>query len=549
MNNFRLKSIVLLSFLCYNLFSQNTVGTLVNTPQSYNGYTLLTPVTSFQSYLIDNCGRVVNSWNSSFMPALSAYLLEDGSLMRSGRILNSNMNMGGLAGRVEKISWDGFLEWRYRCSGLDSTSHHDFEVLPNGNILLLVAFRKPISEAIAIGRDSNSINDNFLFSESVLEIEPIGIDSGRIVWRWDAWDHLIQDRDSSKPYYGVIADHPEKMNINYLGTSTSQDWLHSNSIDYNPELDQIVISFRHISEFWIIDHSTSIIESASSSGGRYNKGGDILYRWGNPAAYNRGALSDQKLFGQHYVKWIEKNLPGEGNLLLFNNGDLTGISSVEEIQAPMDSAGYYNFPGPLAFGPTAPIWFYSNSSNQLFNSGRLSSAKRLPNNNTLICSGLLGYLSEIDSIGNLVWSYRNPITSTGIISQGSTVNNGVNAVFSAERYAPDYAAFNGRTLNIGNPLELNFNLNNCQIFNSLNTNDGNTHVNIYPNPANDFIFINSSGENNFIKIYNTQGILCIEKLATNQIEEVNISDLPAGLYTIILVSDKGIKDSSILHKY
>ena len=549
MDNFRLSTIFILTLLSYNLYSQNTVGTLINTPQSYNGYTLLTPVTSTQSFLIDNCGRVANSWNSNFMPALSAYLLEDGSLMRSGRILNSNMNMGGLAGRVEKLSWDGFQQWRYRCSGSDSTSHHDFEVLPNGNVLLLVAYRKPISEAIAFGRDSAVNNDNFLFTESVIEIEPIGVDSGRIVWRWDAWDHLIQDRDSSKPNYGIIADHPEKMNINYLGTSNSQDWLHSNSIDYNPELDQIVISFRHISEFWIIDHSTSISESASNSGGRYNKGGDILYRWGNPAAYNRGSSSDQKLFGQHYVKWIEAGLPGEGNLLLFNNGDLTGISSVEEIQAPMDSAGYYSTPGSQAYGPTTPTWLYSNSSDPLFNSSRLSSAKRLPNNNTLICSGLLGYLSEIDSIGNLVWSYRNPVTGTGIISQGSTVNNGVNSVFSVERYGPDYAAFNGRTLNIGNPIELNFNLNSCQIYNSISENSNDKHINIYPNPASEQIFISSPGENNYIKIYNSQGILCFEKKVDNQLEIINITEFSVGLYNMIILSNEGIKESLFFQKY
>ena len=537
MNNFRYSTFLFIYLFCFNLSAQNTVGTLVNTPQSFNGYTLLTPVTSFQTHLIDNCGRVVNSWNSNFLPGLSAYLLEDGSLVRSGRILNSNMNMGGIAGRIEKNSWDGFQQWRYRCSGSDSTSHHDFEVLPNGNILMLVAYRKPISEAIAMGRDSAVNNDNFLFSESVLEIEPIGVDSGRIVWRWDAWDHLIQDRDSTKPNYGVIAEHPERININYLGISTSQDWLHSNSVDYNPDLEQIVISFRHISEFWIIDHSTSISESATGSGGRYNKGGDILYRWGNPAAYNRGTASDQKLFGQHCVKWIEEGLPGEGNLLLFNNGDLGGFSSVDEIQTPMDSAGFYSSPGTQTYGPSAPVWLYSNSADPLFNSGRLSSAKRLPNNNTLICSGLLGYLSEIDSIGNLVWSYRNPITGTGILSQGSTVNNGVNSVFSAERYAADYPAFTGRTLVAGNPLELNFNLDNCQIFNSVNEAEKEEDFMIFPNPAIDHIFISPSSEKSTIKIFNLLGILCFEKKIYEQNFQLDISNLPSGRYQIVKISE------------
>ncbi len=380
---------IALLFLTFNALSaQNTVGTLSNSPQSFDGYTLFAPAGGFNSYLVDNCGQVVNSWNSSYLPGLACYLLEDGSIMRAGRLLNSSMNMGGLGGILEKTSWGGFTTWRYRCSGPDSTSHHDFEVLPNGNVLLLVAYKMPISVAYAMGLDSNSISGQEFFTESVLEIEPIGVDSGIVVWRWDAWDHLIQDRDSSKPNFGTVADHPERININYLGSADSRDWLHSNSIDYNPELDQIVIGLKNTSEIWVIDHSTNITESASNFGGRYGKGGDLLYRWGNPAAYDRGTTSDQKLFGPHDIHWIPIGYPGEGNFLIFNNGDITGFSEIIEFNAPNDSTGFYNIPQiGSAYGPLNPSWSYADSTNPIFNSSRLSSAQRMPNGNTLICSG------------------------------------------------------------------------------------------------------------------------------------------------------------------
>ena len=397
-----IKTFVLLLSFAANLNAQNTVGSIINSSASYEGYTLFCPVNSGKSYLIDNCGRVVNSWTSALLPGLSAELTPDGSIVRNGRVFNSSMSIGGLAGIVEKFIWNDFKVWSYRCSGPDSTSHHDFEVLPNGNVLLMVVYGKNISDAVALGKDTSSFSDPILYTESILEIEPIGIDSGRVVWRWDVWNHLVQDFDSTKPNFGVVADHPERMNINYRGNSINRDWLHANSIDYNPELDQIVLCFRNSSEFWVIDHSTTIAESASNSGGRYGKGGDILYRWGNPAAYNRGTTADQKLFGPHDISWVPAGYPGEGNFMIFNNGDVTGISSVEEFIAPSDSAGFYSNPGTQAYGPAVAYWSHSEPTNTLFNSQRLSSAQRMPNGNTLICSGFAGYFSEVDSLGNLV---------------------------------------------------------------------------------------------------------------------------------------------------
>ena len=103
-------------------------------------------------------------------------------------------------------------------------------------------------------------------------------------------DHLIQDFDASKANYGEVAEHPELIDLNFRLSETTNyrdpsDWIHSNGIDYNPELDQIVLSPSNFSEVWIIDHSTTRTEAAGSNGGNSGKGGDLLYRWGNPRAY------------------------------------------------------------------------------------------------------------------------------------------------------------------------------------------------------------------------------------------------------------------------
>ncbi|MEL6274039.1 MAG: aryl-sulfate sulfotransferase, partial [Bacteroidota bacterium] len=125
------------------------------------------------------------------------------------------------------------------------------------------------------------------------------------MWEWRVWDHLVQDFDFNKPNFGAIGMHPERIDLNYDILDGVADWLHINAIDYNPRLDQIVLSVPHFDEIWIIDHSTTTEEAASSSGGSSNRGGDLLYRWGNPRAYRAGLTTEQTLFFQHDIACID----------------------------------------------------------------------------------------------------------------------------------------------------------------------------------------------------------------------------------------------------
>ena len=76
------------------LFAQQTVGLFLNTKDALEGYTLFTPNVYTNTYLIDNCGRIVNEWESGFLPGLSAYLLESGNLLRTARTIGA-FNGGG----------------------------------------------------------------------------------------------------------------------------------------------------------------------------------------------------------------------------------------------------------------------------------------------------------------------------------------------------------------------------------------------------------------------------------------------------------------------
>ena len=305
--------------------------------------------------------------------------------------------------------------------------HHDIEPLPNGNILALAVEKKTEQKCVAAGFRPEALRDRVLFPDYVIEIEPIYPKGGRIVWAWHVWDHLIQDNDPAKANYGTVSDHPERISVEVNGNNAVAFWNHMNSIDYNPQRDQIMLSVRGCSELWVIDHSTTTEEAAGRTGGRSGKGGDLLYRWGNPAAYGRGNASDQTLFQQHDTQWIDPGLPGEGNILVFNNGlrrlppgvtdsrDLPpyevgkdwGYSSVDEIVPPVDASGNYTIAAGGAYGPTELTWTYvANPPTDMF-AEAISGAQRLPNGNTLICDGTSGILLEVTPAGETVWKKVN----------------------------------------------------------------------------------------------------------------------------------------------
>jgi hypothetical protein len=425
------------------LAQTRTVGVLSMTIDTSAGYTLFAPLNGTGTYLVDNFGREINKWTSDKTSGASDYLLEDGSLLRCESMKNTSFNSGGSGGRVKRTSWDGQVMWTYDYSNTQHCQQHDIEYLPNGNVLLLAWEIKSAAEASARGRTATGN----VWMDHVVEVKPSGANGGEIVWEWHVWDHLVQDKDQSKENYGVVADHPELVDINF--SSMGADWLHTNAVKYNAEFDQILISVVDMSELWIIDHSTTKAESGSHTGGKYGKGGDLLYRFGNPAAYKNGSSSDRLLYGQHGPRWIPKGLPGAGNIMVFNNGTQSRGSSADEYKLPVNAEGKYDL-------KTKPekVWTYAPSN---FYSTNLGSAQRLPNGNTLICQGTVGTLWEVTPAKTVVWKYISPVTNNTIVKQGQTIGGGMgmqpNQCFITHRYAPDFAGFNGKTITPGATLE------------------------------------------------------------------------------------------------
>lgn len=445
-----------------------TVGLFINdTIQTYIGYTLMAPKLYTSTYLINNEGRLVHQWSrSTYPPGQSVYLLPNGNLLRSCMIQGQLGTGGGEGGRIEEYTWGDTMVWQFTYSTPNYQSHHDIRPLPNGNILMLAVEKKTISQLLAAGFDSSKfqpeiITRGFMLPDYVIEVQPTRPSGGNIVWEWHVWDHLIQDLDSEKINFGIVANHPELIDADGDGRQLPVFWNHMNSVNYNARFDQIILSVRGNSEIWVIDHSTTTSEAAGHTGGRYGKGGDLLYRWGNPVCYKTGNINDQKLFQQHDAQWIDTSCPGAGNMLVFNNGLGRNYSSADEFIPPVDSYGnYFRTPGS-AFGPSNLTWTFTANPPASMYSWAISGAQKLPNGNTLICDGIHGIFLEVTYSGQTVWKYINPVINTGPLYQGDSIPEDPthpgeyrNMVFRVQRYSPAYQGLIGRDLTPGGFIEL-----------------------------------------------------------------------------------------------
>lgn len=390
------------------------------------GYRLFSPQGINDAYLVDTNNAIVHTWTGAAGAGGAVYLEPDGTLLRTYTV-SGGPGLGGAAGGIQRLGFDSSVLWDYQVADNAYWSHHDVERLPNGNVLMLAWERMTAAQAIAAGRDPALLTSGDWFPDAILEIRQTGLTTGAVVWEWHMMDHVVQDFDSSQANFGVVADHPELLDINFPPKVVSTgDWNHLNAVSYDPVRDLVVINSPFQEEFWCIDHSTTSAEAAGHTGGARGMGGDFVYRWGNPQAYRAGTPSDQKLFFQHGTHVIPQGLQGAGNILVFNNraGTPAGLdySAVEELQLP---ASFTPPPHGTAWGPSGPVWEYKAPVPTTFYSSNVSSARRLPNGNTLICKGNGGWLFEITSAGQMVWEYFPQVYTPPLVFMATYSDRGL----------------------------------------------------------------------------------------------------------------------------
>ncbi|HVN24673.1 MAG TPA: aryl-sulfate sulfotransferase [Syntrophorhabdales bacterium] len=399
--------------------------------KAFNGYTLYATPYTKDVYLIDMEGNLIHKWETDNLNGLYAVLLPNGNILR-GACVNERFAVyfGGSSGSLQELDWNGKVVWEYKMNSPQGFYHHAFDVMPNGNILLIAWEQKSWDEAIKKGRDPKTTKPDGVVSPADPKRQPVqGIwpdfvreidKSGKMVWEWHVWDH--------------IGTGPDQININFTLPSTlgplygGPDWTHFNTVQYLPKTDQVLVNSRNFGEFYIID----------------KKSGKIVYRWGNPGTHGKGRLpggyvddGDQILFGPHHVQVQE-----DGNITIFDNGTFRPSGNYSRVieMDPKTGKILWQFAGK-------GIPRYGNS----FSSAFQSSAQKLPNGNFLVTSTNWGHMFEVTRDKKIVWEYINPVNEKGVNCTRDDFDV-TYEVHRSYRYAPDYPGLKGKDLTPKGPL-------------------------------------------------------------------------------------------------
>ncbi|MGB0777816.1 MAG: aryl-sulfate sulfotransferase [Flavobacteriaceae bacterium] len=326
-------------------------------------------------FLINKQGELLKEWNFHLSLGNDIFLESDGSLTGMFKPeATPPFNFGGYGGVIQIINPDENVQWSYEVHDENKLAHHDVERLPNGNVMFLVWERTSIEQASELGETTNYD----LFTESIWEVNP---QNNEVVWKWNSIDHIVQTDNPNHPNYGDPESTPEKINLG-RNDIDSGDIMHANALFYDEKNDLIYISVNFYDEVWVIDHSTTTEQAKGSSGGNYNLGGDLIYRFGN-GVFDRN----------HHPNIVAEGFPGSGNILTYSNGNSIQQSIIYELELP---ANY-----PTAESPKIK-WSFTNSE---IYSGIVSGATRLKNGNTLITEGDYGFW-EVTPNWEVVWKYK-----------------------------------------------------------------------------------------------------------------------------------------------
>ncbi|MFZ4579661.1 MAG: aryl-sulfate sulfotransferase [Myxococcota bacterium] len=460
----------------YQAMQGPTQMLLWNKDLAFNGYTLF--AAHGGTYLIDMQGNLVHSWKIGTNPKL----LPDGHLLDAAKD-----DPSGFGGFVE-VDWDGNTVWTYNESRKDYAPHHDFVRLFNKKLnayTTMYIANRTITEAQALAVGANPKNGPYEGAQvdALVEVDM----AGKVVWEWWFLDHLVQDVDPTWPNYAgagkTVAAAPGRLDVNLPGRPLRKDWLHCNSMDYNEELDQVVVN-AVMGEFFVVDHGNTFVagDPAASIALAAGAKGDFLYRFGDPATYKQGdppsipenwntcSAGHKQVGGAHDIHWIRPGLPGAGNFLIFDNGQYMfertwqsyGVEIDPFLGANKVDAGKYVNPPDAGYNTFEPdkdthkvkkflsnqiVWRWGSLSPSGMSSHIGGSVQRLPNGNSLICADTEGHFVEVTPDGQLAWEYISPVVKAAapiaVMQDGLPMTL---SVFRALRVAPDDPRLAGRLL-------------------------------------------------------------------------------------------------------
>lgn len=403
------------------------MGTTIYDPEkAWSGYTLM-PVPKVGAVLIDMNGNVVKVWKN--LQGFPNKLLSGGQVMGSLGLREPQFAYQDQTDVVQ-VDWDGKVVWKFNKKeyiedeGQEpqwmARQHHDYqrEGNPVGYYVPGMECKTNSGNTLILCHEDvykKRISDKRLLDDVVIEVDW----EGNIVWEWHVSDHFNElgfSEIAKSALFRNPNNHPngggqaDWMHINSMSVLGPNHWYEEGDERFHP--DNIIFDARESNIMGIISKET----------------GKIVWQIG-PDFTTKELRAMGQIIGQHHCHMIPKGLPGEGNILMFDNGGWAGYGIPDNCSKDGTKQCKRDYSRAIEIDPTTlkVVWEFTGAkmnpgdmgmgpltNNTRFYSQLISSAQRLPNGNTLITEGCFARIFEVTADKEVVWEYQAPFNVEGL---------------------------------------------------------------------------------------------------------------------------------------
>ena len=398
-----------------------TGTTLYDPSKCDSGYTLFMG-RQIGAILINMNGKVVRQWKD-FM-GMPCKMIKGGHILGSLAARDAAIASQDFAD-VTMIDWDGNVEWTFNKydhvndpDGIEwaARQHHDYQMEGNP-----VGYPVPGQEVtpdfgkmlILTHKDVNKpkISPHQLLDDCLIEIDR----EGNILWEWSVIDHFNEFGFTEEQKNAMYRDptmrptgQGDLFHINCASYVGPNHWYDEGDERFNPE--NIIMDSRECNIMFIVSHET----------------GEIVWQVGPDFTKTPELRIFGTIVGPHHTHMIPKGLPGEGHIMVYDNGGWAGYGAPNQFSKTGLKVSRRDGSRVVEFDPTTLeiVWECKGEeigatdapfTTHYFYSPLTSDAQRLPNGNTFICEGTSGRFMEFTPDNELVWEYNYPRLGSGLI--------------------------------------------------------------------------------------------------------------------------------------
>ena len=411
--------LVLFSFLPALLFAGPTVyptGTTIYRPElCWNGYTVFQTETEMGAVLVDMNGNVVRNWEH--IVGFPITILPGGYVMGGtvGRVTEEYTHPIGSDDLVQE-DWEGNVVWKFgRADEVEvqgrklwsARQNHDFsrEGAPVGYFVPGMPPLVDRGNTLILSQRSGTwpevTKDYLPRAARILDVTW----DGEIVWEWMPAEHFEEFGHSEAAKNAIMREcrNQHCVFLNTVSRVGPNRWYDAGDERFHPE--NIITDDRGTMIF-IVSRET----------------GKIVWKVGPEYTATAELRALGPIIGAHHAHVIPRGLPGEGNILVFDNGGAAGFGAPNPGAPTGAWSALRDYTRVLEFDPTTLeiVWEYSARTagftpfmeDSRFYSHYQGGAQRLPNGNTLIADTTWGRILEVTRDHEIVWEYVSPYSTS-----------------------------------------------------------------------------------------------------------------------------------------